>query len=949
MVRSKKQATPEVERLVSKFFKEDGHQVQKQKTPWKQVSIPDSIQVSPLLTKLRQLTLQVKEDTNEEESNFKIDLAENEKIETVRKENMFGEEVTESEMDIIQKRVALQQRQFQEFEKREYKRKSIKIKGVYGYLSDEEISEMLVDCSHDEEEVIVRLTQPTYLLDIRRTIATKHAPEVEVSHNAMSEEQLTAYKQLLKKRSETLKKTTNDSAKKQYRMCGRLSLDEAIRQAQDNQDKLDKAFEGWSQARIRAYSMINENPNSYYYRFNAPGEEQRKGQWNAEERKLFFQRLNEVGANGQWGIFSMTIPGRVGYQCSNFYRLLVETNEIQDPNYVLDEKGKAHYLFDKKTADGNVEKTFRTHNKHGGTTVSSSSYSSSSSTATTTTTRKRVRAAPVVADKKKKKKRRTRGWNSDDDDEEDDFEDYNDDSGTFTMSMRTTRRTRHQEPIQEETQEEQLDEEEKEDVNLDNPLPGFLDPITLEEVVKPAISRYGHVMGYDSWVRCLTNWEGKKNICPLTKKPLTKRDLAEIASILCSLVDTKDLFSLALTCRILYRFSCERLWRTLNPTSLRTLRKIKNTLDNNTAYNKLVWKFKWSATREEINLERLFFKSFLFPNLRELEFSNAATQDHIIHPMIAACSRSLRSLNLSQCYCLSSDVLRPLMTIQRNQLQSLVLYGCGKIDPRLMVDIIQRHAGTLHCIRLTDINDAILEAIGGCGELCDLGLEHCVNLSSTALTRYFRQAQRLTHLRMRDISQLTSHHLRYVAESSKTLIHFDMSECNQVNSSDGFFRLATECTSLETLLLAYQTGVTNQAMQLFLSHCPSLKHVDVSGCRLLTDHAFLFNSDLQLETLNISGLDLLTSDSIQQLLTKLTHLKELCLGVTYDLDEADRILSIINRQESKFFIDVERYYTICRIIHPLPLVQRMITHRQPRLLLDISLPSTSTWNLPTFQ
>lgn len=32
---------------------------------------------------------------------------------------------------------------------------------------------------------------------------------------------------------------------------------------------------------------------------------------------------------------------------------------------------------------------------------------------------------------------------------------------------------------------------------------------------------------YDSWVRCLTNWEGKKNICPLTKKPLTKRDLGK--------------------------------------------------------------------------------------------------------------------------------------------------------------------------------------------------------------------------------------------------------------------------------------------------------------------------------------------------------------------------------------------------------------------------------------
>lgn len=30
-----------------------------------------------------------------------------------------------------------------------------------------------------QEEVIVRLTQPAYLLQIRKTVATKHAPEVE--------------------------------------------------------------------------------------------------------------------------------------------------------------------------------------------------------------------------------------------------------------------------------------------------------------------------------------------------------------------------------------------------------------------------------------------------------------------------------------------------------------------------------------------------------------------------------------------------------------------------------------------------------------------------------------------------------------------------------------------------------------------------------------------------
>jgi hypothetical protein len=105
--------------------------------------------------------------------------------------------------------------------------------------------------------------------------------------------------------------------RRQYRMGGRLALDDALKQMRDNKVDLEKAFEGWSQARIRAYQMIDQNPNSYYYRFNAPGEEQRKGQWTEEEKVVFHKRLEEVGANGQWGIFSMSIPGRVGYQVTH--------------------------------------------------------------------------------------------------------------------------------------------------------------------------------------------------------------------------------------------------------------------------------------------------------------------------------------------------------------------------------------------------------------------------------------------------------------------------------------------------------------------------------------------------------------------------------------------------------------------------------------------------------
>jgi hypothetical protein len=73
-----------------------------------------------------------------------------ETIETVRKESVFSSEVTENEKDIIAKRVALQQRQFAEYERREKARKSQKIKAMFDYVGDEEIEEMLDDCGNDE-------------------------------------------------------------------------------------------------------------------------------------------------------------------------------------------------------------------------------------------------------------------------------------------------------------------------------------------------------------------------------------------------------------------------------------------------------------------------------------------------------------------------------------------------------------------------------------------------------------------------------------------------------------------------------------------------------------------------------------------------------------------------------------------------------------------------------
>jgi len=129
------------------------------------------------------------------------------------------------------------------------------------------------------------------------------------------------------------------SAPQPYRMvAGRLSVDDALVRAQELAQKvgvetIDKAVLeekklnkddlhrlGWSEARIAAYLGRHENPNAYYYRFNAPGEPQSTGGWTVEEHNLFMELISE-GVDFHWGILSRAVPGRVGYQCANYYNV----------------------------------------------------------------------------------------------------------------------------------------------------------------------------------------------------------------------------------------------------------------------------------------------------------------------------------------------------------------------------------------------------------------------------------------------------------------------------------------------------------------------------------------------------------------------------------------------------------------------------------------------------
>merc|ERR1711971_514864 len=62
---------------------------------------------------------------------------------------------------------------------------------------------------------------------------------------------------------------------------------------------------------------------------------------------------------------------------------------------------------------------------------------------------------------------------------------------------------------------------------FDNPIPNFIDFITGDCVEKPAISPYGHVLSYDTWIKIFKS-SGHKNLCPFTLQKLTRRDLTKL-------------------------------------------------------------------------------------------------------------------------------------------------------------------------------------------------------------------------------------------------------------------------------------------------------------------------------------------------------------------------------------------------------------------------------------
>jgi len=321
-----------------------------------------------------------------------------------------------------------------------------------------------------------------------------------------------------RRRIKVVKKRSDSSLKKKpgYNLDGskraeRILLDDALKTKDTN-------MTGWSVARKKAYKVIEKNPNAYHYRFNKPGEPSGSGAWTKKEHKQFMKLLLEKGANKNWGLFSIRIPGRVGYQCSNYYRKLVKHYKIWDPNYWFDGK-KLYFKRGQERNEAWVQYAFTVLEDDSGVfgkppaqhpkcpsalpspeeikRIASNGFSTEppegfnlKQSRTNTKRKSRKRIAPSVR-RNRKRIRTSRDSDSDCD-----------------IRSRTAA--------------------ELEALPAGGAaMPKFTDPFTKCLITSPAISPYGHVCEYDMWTKVLRT-PGAKDICPFTRKPVTRRQLVKL-------------------------------------------------------------------------------------------------------------------------------------------------------------------------------------------------------------------------------------------------------------------------------------------------------------------------------------------------------------------------------------------------------------------------------------
>eukprot|EP01135_Chromosphaera_perkinsii_P002721 Nk52_evm89s226 gene=Nk52_evmTU89s226 len=147
--------------------------------------------------------------------------------------------------------------------------------------------------------------------------------------------------------------------------------------------------------------------------------------------------------------------------------------------------------------------------------------------------------------------------------------------------------------------------------------------------------------------------------------------------------------------------------------------------------------------------------------------------------------------------------------------------------------VFLKHLDLSYCHTNID-NESILCIASTCHELQYIDLSGLVNVSSSSMVALAESCPNLKHVDVAGVQKLDDT-FTLCLSSLKNLSYLDIGNCWKIKGSRELKSVAKNCSKLEWLSLRNCIGVTDDAVVEFLLCLSSLKSLNVSGCKKLTD------------------------------------------------------------------------------------------------------------------
>ncbi len=315
-----------------------------------------------------------------------------------------------------------------------------------------------------------------------------------------------------------------------------------------------------------------------------------------------------------------------------------------------------------------------------------------------------------------------------------------------------------------------------------------------------------------------------------------------------------------------------------------------------------------------VGLSLEYVKRVSFPLLGHLSVAAGDILDTLIE-LIAANSRQIATIELRPLGGQIGRLKRALLMVATHckQLQSIVI---TKVTADTAIDVSAEDL-LQACNHLTSLNfnrsSAILTVptisaiIAMNCRIKRLELEHCNHLTDNLLITIAQKCRMLTHLKIRNIYQLSNASIKVVATQCKELQIFKTT-CRDVSHNTLFKFLcnckdlrelslqemsirsydvpsyhirnsSNMCVHLHTLTLTNSESITDSVLLIIANNSPNLTHIQLSNVTCISDKSLLVLASccVTLQHVSLNGCNLVTNTTIHALATHCLDLR--CLDM----------------------------------------------------------------------